>query len=259
MLNLVGQPAEGSVDLALHLFFHLNLLKENVVFFIIFFSSLETNSLLFFCFCLFPSRSLIKVRGTPQRRLKSWCDTDSTPTSSLWKMSVTITCELSSVCNKNIHLNKKKKKQSPDWCVCVCVLQVYDEDRYVYLVTELMKGGELLDRILRQKFFSEREASAVLYTITKTVDYLHCQGVRQHLSKHTHTYTHTRICKRRGCSDSSCTISCFSSGGTSRPEAQQHPLHGRLRESRLHQDLWLWVRQAAPRRKRAAADPLLHG
>lgn len=47
----------------------------------------------------------------------------------------------------------------------------------MYLVTELMKGGELLDRILRQKFFSEREASAVLYTITKTVDYLHCQGV----------------------------------------------------------------------------------
>uniref|UniRef100_A0A672N4W9 non-specific serine/threonine protein kinase n=1 Tax=Sinocyclocheilus grahami TaxID=75366 RepID=A0A672N4W9_SINGR len=36
----------------------------------------------------------------------------------------------------------------------------------------------LLDKILRQKFFSEREASAVLYTITKTVDYLHCQGVR---------------------------------------------------------------------------------
>lgn len=48
----------------------------------------------------------------------------------------------------------------------------------MYLVTELMKGGELLDKILRQKFFSEREASAVLYTITKTVDYLHCQGVR---------------------------------------------------------------------------------
>lgn len=55
---------------------------------------------------------------------------------------------------------------------------MYDEGRFVYLVTELMKGGELLDKILRQKFFSEREASAVLYTITKTVDYLHCQGVR---------------------------------------------------------------------------------
>lgn len=58
---------------------------------------------------------------------------------------------------------------------------MYDDGRFIYLVTELMKGGELLDRILRQKFFSEREASAVLYTITKTVDYLHCQGVSNFL------------------------------------------------------------------------------
>ncbi|XP_061483264.1 ribosomal protein S6 kinase alpha-3 isoform X4 [Rhineura floridana] len=57
------------------------------------------------------------------------------------------------------------------------IVQVYDDGKYVYLVTELMKGGELLDKILRQKFFSEREASAVLLTITKTVEYLHAQGV----------------------------------------------------------------------------------
>uniref|UniRef100_A0A8C7L1A8 Ribosomal protein S6 kinase n=1 Tax=Oncorhynchus kisutch TaxID=8019 RepID=A0A8C7L1A8_ONCKI len=56
-------------------------------------------------------------------------------------------------------------------------VKVYDDGRSVYLVTELMKGGELLDKILRQKFFSEREASAVLHTITKTVEYLHVQGV----------------------------------------------------------------------------------
>ncbi|KAJ6663221.1 hypothetical protein lerEdw1_010357 [Lerista edwardsae] len=59
----------------------------------------------------------------------------------------------------------------------ITLKDVYDDGKYIYLVTELMKGGELLDRILRQKYFSEREASAVLYTITKTVDYLHCQGV----------------------------------------------------------------------------------
>ncbi|KAK2528971.1 hypothetical protein Q9233_007254 [Columba guinea] len=58
----------------------------------------------------------------------------------------------------------------------ITLKDVYDDGRFIYLVTELMKGGELLDRILRQKFFSEREASAVLYTIAKTVDYLHCQG-----------------------------------------------------------------------------------
>lgn len=56
--------------------------------------------------------------------------------------------------------------------------QVYDNGKQVFLVTELMRGGELLDRILKQKFFSEREASAVLHTITRTVEYLHSQGVR---------------------------------------------------------------------------------
>ncbi|XP_074850186.1 ribosomal protein S6 kinase alpha-3 isoform X3 [Carettochelys insculpta] len=59
----------------------------------------------------------------------------------------------------------------------ITLKDVYDDGKYVYVVTELMKGGELLDKILRQKFFSEREASAVLLTITRTVQYLHAQGV----------------------------------------------------------------------------------
>uniref|UniRef100_A0A8C7CMU4 non-specific serine/threonine protein kinase n=1 Tax=Oncorhynchus kisutch TaxID=8019 RepID=A0A8C7CMU4_ONCKI len=72
-----------------------------------------------------------------------------------------------SVCKRCIH-----KATGMEYAV-----KVFDDGRTVYLVTELMKGGELLDKILRQKFFSEREASAVLYTITKTVEYLHIQGV----------------------------------------------------------------------------------
>ncbi|XP_040522473.1 ribosomal protein S6 kinase alpha-2 isoform X1 [Gallus gallus] len=59
----------------------------------------------------------------------------------------------------------------------ITLKDVYDDGKYVYLVMELMRGGELLDRILQQKCFSEREASAVLCTITRTVDYLHSQGV----------------------------------------------------------------------------------
>ncbi|KAM8737315.1 ribosomal protein S6 kinase alpha-1 isoform 5-T5 [Acanthopagrus schlegelii] len=59
----------------------------------------------------------------------------------------------------------------------ITLKDVYDNSKQVFLVTELMRGGELLDRILKQKFFSEREASAVLHTITKTVEYLHSQGV----------------------------------------------------------------------------------
>ncbi|KAM9234161.1 ribosomal protein S6 kinase alpha-2 isoform 2-T2 [Dugong dugon] len=59
----------------------------------------------------------------------------------------------------------------------ITLKDVYDDGKYVYLVMELMHGGELLDRILRQRCFSEREASDVLCTITKTMDYLHSQGV----------------------------------------------------------------------------------
>lgn len=59
----------------------------------------------------------------------------------------------------------------------ITLKDVYEDEKHVYLVTELMRGGELLDKILREKCFSEREASALLHTITKTVEYLHSQGV----------------------------------------------------------------------------------
>ena len=56
--------------------------------------------------------------------------------------------------------------------------------------------------------------------------------------------------------------SCFSSsvfaGGAQRPEAQQHPLRGRERERRVHQDLRLWFRQTAEGGERPAHDAVLH-
>ena len=56
--------------------------------------------------------------------------------------------------------------------------QVFDNGNKVYMVTELLMGKELLDKILQQKFFSEREASSVLQVVAKTVEYLHHNGVR---------------------------------------------------------------------------------
>ena len=41
-----------------------------------------------------------------------------------------------------------------------------------------MRGGELLDKILKQKFFSEREARCVMDVVTSVVKYLHSNGVR---------------------------------------------------------------------------------
>jgi len=59
----------------------------------------------------------------------------------------------------------------------ITLRDVFDNGDKVYVVTELMKGGELLDKILRQKLFSEKEASAVLQTIARTVHHLHTSGV----------------------------------------------------------------------------------
>ncbi|XP_075226417.1 ribosomal protein S6 kinase alpha-2-like isoform X2 [Lycorma delicatula] len=59
----------------------------------------------------------------------------------------------------------------------VTLRDVYEDDRHVYLVMELMRGGELLDHILNQKLFSEREASAIMHTVVSTVCYLHQHGV----------------------------------------------------------------------------------
>uniref|UniRef100_G3PU77 non-specific serine/threonine protein kinase n=1 Tax=Gasterosteus aculeatus aculeatus TaxID=481459 RepID=G3PU77_GASAC len=54
---------------------------------------------------------------------------------------------------------------------------VYDDGQSVYLVQDLLRGAELLDRALTVPNFTERDASDIICTLTKTVEYLHSQGV----------------------------------------------------------------------------------
>ncbi|CAB3362156.1 Hypothetical predicted protein [Cloeon dipterum] len=58
----------------------------------------------------------------------------------------------------------------------VTLRDAYQDENSVYLVMELMKGGELLDQIQQQPY-SEREVSAVMNVIVQTVAYLHQNGV----------------------------------------------------------------------------------
>lgn len=55
--------------------------------------------------------------------------------------------------------------------------QVYEDSNNVYLITELLRGGELLDKILTQKRLSEREAADIMAVLVDTVAYLHRHGV----------------------------------------------------------------------------------
>ncbi|CAF3402602.1 unnamed protein product [Rotaria sp. Silwood1] len=47
----------------------------------------------------------------------------------------------------------------------------------VYIVTELMRGGELFDKIRQEKSLSERESAKVMYVIIKTIDQLHRNSI----------------------------------------------------------------------------------
>uniref|UniRef100_A0AAQ4QI00 Ribosomal protein S6 kinase n=1 Tax=Gasterosteus aculeatus aculeatus TaxID=481459 RepID=A0AAQ4QI00_GASAC len=46
-----------------------------------------------------------------------------------------------------------------------------------FLTNDLLRGAELLDRALTVPNFTERDASDIICTLTKTVEYLHSQGV----------------------------------------------------------------------------------
>uniref|UniRef100_A0A3Q1JPA7 Ribosomal protein S6 kinase n=1 Tax=Anabas testudineus TaxID=64144 RepID=A0A3Q1JPA7_ANATE len=54
---------------------------------------------------------------------------------------------------------------------------VFDDGQCVFLVQELLRGEELLDRALTLPNFTEKDASDIICTLTKTVEYLHSQGV----------------------------------------------------------------------------------
>eukprot|EP00064_Thunnus_orientalis_P003635 superscaffoldBa00000306_g3645 len=56
-------------------------------------------------------------------------------------------------------------------------VKVFDDGQTVFLVQDLLRGEELLDRILTVPNFIEKDASDIICTLTKTVEYLHSQGV----------------------------------------------------------------------------------
>ncbi|VDN06762.1 unnamed protein product [Thelazia callipaeda] len=59
----------------------------------------------------------------------------------------------------------------------VKLFSVYEDSLNIYLVEELCSGGELLNRIMTLKHFSEREAAAVMLRLANAISYLHSNQV----------------------------------------------------------------------------------
>ena len=48
---------------------------------------------------------------------------------------------------------------------------------HTYLVLELLRGGELLERIRRKDRFTESEASQIMRNLISAVNFMHSRGV----------------------------------------------------------------------------------
>lgn len=55
--------------------------------------------------------------------------------------------------------------------------EYFEDDKNVYLITELCKGGELFDRIIENEFFSEPIAAKIFRQILQSLNYCHKLGV----------------------------------------------------------------------------------
>ncbi|XP_070493168.1 calcium/calmodulin-dependent protein kinase type 1 isoform X2 [Chironomus tepperi] len=59
----------------------------------------------------------------------------------------------------------------------VQLLETYEDKTKVYLVMELVTGGELFDRIVEKGSYTEKDASGLIRQVLEAVDYMHEQGV----------------------------------------------------------------------------------
>lgn len=55
--------------------------------------------------------------------------------------------------------------------------ETYHEENDIFIVTELVEGGELFDRIVSKAHYSEKEARDLIKQILETLDYIHCSGI----------------------------------------------------------------------------------
>merc|ERR1711892_1264971 len=59
----------------------------------------------------------------------------------------------------------------------VALLEVFEDKTKVFLVMELVTGGELFDRIVEKGFYSEKDAADLIKQVLSAVAYMHDEGV----------------------------------------------------------------------------------
>jgi len=55
--------------------------------------------------------------------------------------------------------------------------EYFEDEKNVYLITELCKGGELFDKIVAKEHFEEKEAAKTFEQILMAICYMHAQNI----------------------------------------------------------------------------------
>ncbi|XP_028823202.1 calcium/calmodulin-dependent protein kinase type 1D-like isoform X2 [Denticeps clupeoides] len=59
----------------------------------------------------------------------------------------------------------------------VALEDIYESSSHLYLIMELVSGGELFDRIVERGFYTEQDASTLIKQVLNAVNYLHTLGI----------------------------------------------------------------------------------
>ena len=57
------------------------------------------------------------------------------------------------------------------------IFEYYQDSHAIYIVTELCTGGEVFDRIIKEKYFTENKAAIIMNQILLSVNYCHKNNI----------------------------------------------------------------------------------
>ena len=59
----------------------------------------------------------------------------------------------------------------------VKLYEIFEDEDNIYLILELMTGGELFDRVVDKEHYSEKEAADTIRPIVDAIKYCHSLGI----------------------------------------------------------------------------------
>lgn len=57
------------------------------------------------------------------------------------------------------------------------VFEYYIDEQFIYIVTELCNGGELFEKINKERFFSEQRANKIMQQLFNAINYCHKMNI----------------------------------------------------------------------------------